>query len=603
MNFYTSLYNKVSELLTAQGGSDNFNISNRDEFREVYRVAQYRWYWQHWHNLPKSTRAFNSSKLLQINLVRAFIDRSVDFLVSKPFTALASEKSYSRFIAPVVEYINQKAGIRTAAVEIVTTGSVAGDSMVKAIWDDELQTSRFQILDPEKTFLEYETLNKNRTNLKRAVIVWEGNYTFPDAFDLAPHLSGTTQWVLHKEEWTKESFKRGVEFIVEDESDKNKKEKILNRSLINQIFGGVRPEDKSNQDNIISFQIEEKKNTLGFIPIVHFRNQIVPLEIYGRSDLADVIALNSKLNEATNQYIDSVNYHGNPITIIKGAKVGNLRKGVNKIWSGLPKDASVDNLGGNDTFPAIKDLMDLIMDYSYISSSVPAISSGLSQNLSNATGVALQVQYLPLIGLTKRKQVTYGSGFSQGYEMLLRIADKKLNLGLGKAVNDFIKFEKKRQREEAKELKEQEQNGNAAERFENSVEAIKNQIKNTLPRKKFYEVNIEWGDYLPKDTLVQLNELEREIDVGLESVRGAMVRRGVQDPEEKIREIANEKTNIEDEFDEFDSTENYVDPFSPDDDLENIESEEDLQKKLKSNQKRTEQQTANNLGTRQKRNN
>lgn len=603
MSFYTQLYSKVSNFILAADSKAEYVIDDKDVFKEVFRIAQYRTYWQSWHNLPKYQREFTASKQLSINLSRAFVDRSADFLIANPLTPHSINK-YSKFIAPVLEYIESRGGLRLSNVEVVHAGSIAGDAMVKVIWDEAIQAPRFQVLDAERTFLEYETLDKSRTNLKSAVIVWEGLFTFPSDFK-DTSLRNQTKWVLYKEEWTKTTVKKGIEYKVDTKDKTNRAEKQkLNRSLIQQVFGGMFPQPHTKEESAIeTFELSSKKNDLGFIPVVHFRNQLIPLETYGRSDLTDLIPLNLALNEASNQYRDTMHYHGNPITIIKGAKVGNLRKGANKIWSGIPKDGDVYNLGGDNDAPGIQKLMSMLLDYAYLTGSIPEASSGLFQNISNTSGVALQVQYLPLIGLTKRKQLTYGAGFSQAYEYSLRMIDKQLSLGLESKVNDFVKAEEEHIQAEMGKQKEKMGDDSDAMELEQVTKRIEAEIKAALPARKFYEVNIVWGDFLPKDTMIQLNEIEREIELGLESIRGAMVKRGEPDPDAKLKEIQDEKEkNLTDTDDEDDVDVEMDERFKPDEIFE-ISSGDDLEtagKKILATGSREAQQTGDILAQKQK---
>jgi hypothetical protein len=128
-------------------------------------------------------------------------------------------------------------------------------------------------------------------------------------------------------------------------------------------------------------------------------------------------------------------------------------------------------------------------------------------------------------------------------------------------------------------------------------------VNKLIPQPSAYEVQIRWGDPLPKDRLILLNELERAHDLGVQSVRGAMLELGITDPDAKLKEIREEKllgiTSVagpkESEEELFD------DDFTPDNEEPEDESGNgQAEKQEVSEQKSEEQQSGNNLGTKQK---
>ena len=519
MSFYTKIYDTVSDFILAGNPRDSLVVEDKSIYEEVWRILGYRQYWASWQNLKNYVRKPTASSAVQINIPRAFVDKSVDFLVGKPFSVMA-DKKYSEIVNPVLKYIRSKGGVDLSHLEIVTAGGIAGDAMIKVLWDAQLQAPRFQVLSPENVFLEYATFDKSRTNLTKAVICYQGWYDWDGKKD--------KQWVLFKEEWTNTTVKKGIEY-------KREIEKPGTQGTFNKYFNaftGALPGTyyEPTTTELIEENLGEKENDLGFIPIIHFRNLLNPLSNYGRSDLEDVAQINVSLNETINTYKASTDYAGNPVTIIQGEKAGGHRRDVNKIWSGFKKDSKIFNLGGNDSFPAVKEFMDRLLDYAYMVGSIPEAYSGLFQNISNTTGVALQVQYLPLIGLTNRKRLSYGAAFSQAYEYALRLTDKHLNLNLQENIDNYLEAHEIA----LKDLKnsDEEENIYIAKRDE-----ILDQDLKSLPIKKYYEVSIKWGDFLPKDSLLELDQIERELEKKLESRRGAMEKRGVDNPDEKMEEI------------------------------------------------------------------
>lgn len=521
--FYISLFDSVTTYLRGMDVDLSTFKENADFEREFWRLVNYKKYYRAYNNSIDSKWSPQDSQNMErirVNVCKAIVDRSVDFLISKPFTPYPPEK-YAKLMTPVVEHVSKESGIEQLSMEVVTNGSICGDSFVKVVWDSEEDNVRFQLLDPEKTFLKYSKNSRNRTVLSEAVIVWEGEHDVYGNGSLIP--------VLFKELWIDKKRIVKAEYKVPKNRTEAWTDKILAQLAVSTDTG------KYHVNEIL---IEEEDNDLGFIPVVHFRNQIAPLEVYGKSDLANIIDINSSLNDAATQYLDSVKYHGSPVTLVYGIKIGNIRRGANKIWSGLPKDGKVEQLGGQQNFSAVKEFMDLMMDYTFFASGVPEISTGLFQNISNATGVALQVQYLPLIGLTRRKRLSYGPSFQQIYEYALKMLDRNKGLKLQEKVDKFVSFANDLKHVEfEKRVKVASETPEEEDDYEVLMDLLVKDVENSLEESPFWKIDIKWGEYLPKDSKQELDEIREEMDLGLESRKGALRRRGVKDIEAKLREI------------------------------------------------------------------
>lgn len=525
-NFYLMLYDNVAAFISQSGQKANeIFYNNPDLYKELVRLANYRRCWNAYENSGMVRKDTKASVTVKVNIAKAFIDRSVDFLIGNMFTVYSPDK-FNKLMAPVIKFINERAGVEALALEIVTNGSICGDSFVKAIWDDEIRSVRFQLLDSEKCFVKYRKTSKNRSELEYAIVVWFGEEV----------IDGRATPVLFKEKWTKDRYEKAIEWV--DRKDVN------DTSTWSSVMGwfNLYQNRPVGPDDYKTKIVEERDNDLGFIPVIHFRNQLVPLSDYGRSDIVDTIDLGKSLNEISTQYLDSTDYHGSPTILIYGAKVGNLKRGANKIWSGLPKDSKVDVLKYDSDFPAMKTLMDMLMDYAYLVTGIPEASSGLFQNISNTTGVALQVQYLPLIGLTKRKRITYGAGFVQLYEYGLKILDKQRGMGLQGRVDLFVGMQ-----DDYAEAKLDELMGIAqttpdvSDDITSAMDKLVSDVTLELGSRDFWRVEMRWADYLPKDSTLDLNEISMELDLGIESKRGAMKRRGIEDVDAKMIEIKGEK--------------------------------------------------------------
>jgi Phage portal protein, SPP1 Gp6-like len=171
-------------------------------------------------------------------------------------------------------------------------------------------------------------------------------------------------------------------------------------------------------------------NVLGEIPIIHIKNLSIPREQYGMSDGADIIDINRELNEKSTDISDIINYHAAPITIILGGKAKNLQRGPNIIWSGLPFNASVFNLKLEGDLTASQNYWDKMKKTLHELSDVPEVVLGEKQAISNTSGVAMHLQYQPILGKTKRKRSNYEPGFQRINYFILRIGQVKGRLVL-----------------------------------------------------------------------------------------------------------------------------------------------------------------------------
>lgn len=244
-----------------------------------------------------------------------------------------------------------------------------------------------------------------------------------------------------------------------------------------------------------SNEVDRMENPYGFLPFVLIKNFPTAGRVHGTGDLEDVIPLNTEYNLKNSDVSEVIDYHSAPITLVYGAKVGNLEKGANKVWGGLPKDAKVENLGLNG---------DLVASQQYIARTKTAMCEvgcnpestiGGAQAISNTSGVALQYMNAPLVDRTNVKRECTKDGLEVVNKMIISIA---LSQGLirkpeGMNMSDFL--------------------------------------ANT--------VNIP--DTLPKDELIELQMIQQELLLGLECRHGALQRLGREDIYGKLAEIDRER--------------------------------------------------------------
>ena len=254
------------------------------------------------------------------------------------------------------------------------------------------------------------------------------------------------------------------------------------------------------KDEIVVYEgkeeVDRMENPYGLIPFVQIKNFPIAGRPYGVGDLDDIIPLNIELNTKGSDISEIIDYHSAPITLVYGAKIGNLEKGANKVWGGLPKDSKVENLGMQGDLVASTQYTSEIKTSMCEIGGVPETVLGGASAISNTSGVALQYMNLPLIERTKIKRQCTSAGLKLVNKMILHIS-----------------------------------------LIEGLIELPPN-----ISKKDFLDNEVILPDTLPKDDLIELQKIETEMKLGLECRHGAMERTGKDNIQSKIAEIDKERS-------------------------------------------------------------
>ena len=257
--------------------------------------------------------------------------------------------------------------------------------------------------------------------------------------------------------------------------------------------------------------IDSRPNPIGIIPVVHIPNIPVSGSPWGLADAHDIITINRAYNEISTDVADIINYHASPVTVIVGAKASNLEKGAKKVWGGLPKDAQVFNLeGGAEGIDGALKYLELLKRSMHEIMNIPETALGQVQPISNTSGVALSIQYQPLMNRYSQKVAQYGKGLEKINELVIRtLAIKEPETMLYNPAEDGP-------------IKE-------------------NQLPQLDPNDPITYLNYaQFPAPLPLDKLIVLNEIQTKLGMGLESKEGALRTLGEEFPEEKLEEIRQE---------------------------------------------------------------
>ena len=254
--------------------------------------------------------------------------------------------------------------------------------------------------------------------------------------------------------------------------------------------------------------IRSDPNPLGTIPVVHIPNMPVSGSPWGLPDCTgDFLELNREYNEKMADVSDIINYHAAPVTIVKGAKVSQLEKGPRKVWGGLPKDADVYNLSGVENIDSALNYVEMLKRGMHEMVGIPETALGQMQPISNTSGVALSIQFQPLMNRYSQKIIQYSQGIEKINALILKTLALKepLSLQWDATVDSTLK--------------------------EGQVAVLDPEDPIT------YRSTCHWPAPLPVDALIKLNEIQVKLALSLESREGALRDLGEEFPDEKLAEI------------------------------------------------------------------
>lgn len=232
-------------------------------------------------------------------------------------------------------------------------------------------------------------------------------------------------------------------------------------------------------------------NKYGVIPFVQIKNFPQQGKNEGLSDIEDLIPLNVELNMKKSDISEIIDYHSAPVTMVFGARVSQLERGANKIWGGLPVDAKVENLRLEGDLTSATTYLEGVKLAMHEVGNMPEGVLGGSLAISNTSGVALQIALLPLLERVKIKQVLSKEGLETVNKLILLLSEKEGLISVPKGIK----------------------------------------------RSDFFKNEVTFTSILPKDGILELQEIEQEMKLGLTTREEAMKRRGKDHIQDNITKI------------------------------------------------------------------
>lgn len=358
---------------------------------QVDRIVRYQLYWNFYHG--QHWKDYNDT-LLVFNYIKAFIDKTISFLVSKETIAFQvkdlakdrvidknnSDSSKEQLMVQNAEFSIlrnwNKNNRRVFVNECLQMGSIMGDAWVLLAYIPDSNYVKYTLLDSRYCFPTFERGTRQEDDLK----------TFTVRTPMSPN---DKEYILHIMEYTKTSIKSWYQKTAEEDADK--------------------------------FEVQTNTNKYGFIPIVHIRNRPNPSSYYSISDIRDLLTLNKVYNEMNQEMKSIIDYYATPTTVITGANAKSLKRGLGNIWSGLPAEAQVFNLTLDADLNASMDFTERIKTSMHEMGDVPENSLGKLQPVSNTSGAALELTYQPLVQRADEKKMMYGAAFTEINTMTFRM--------------------------------------------------------------------------------------------------------------------------------------------------------------------------------------
>ena len=360
----------------------------QDNQWEIDRLTRYYLFWKFYDGLHY--KDFNDG-MLSFNYIRAFIDKVNMFLLGdeaftfhvKSFYSTQIDNELEKNAEELMMYHWGKSKKVSLAYEMLQMGGITGDCWLGVDWmpDDLDRYCKISVYDSRQVFPHFKGGDFNNMDalLIRIPLDVKGN---------------AQPYRLYVIRWTPKNMETWYQKDV-----------------------------SIDEDSVVKYDYTKTKNVYGFIPIVHIKNKPNSSGFYGKSDANDILKINKIYNELIQQVKAVIDYHVTPTTVITGASAKSLKKGLGQIWSGLPAEANVFNLGLDVDLSAtvnfIKDLKTAMHELS----DVPENALGKIQAISNTSAAALQITYHPLLQQANIKAMTYGEGIAEVNRMIFRILD------------------------------------------------------------------------------------------------------------------------------------------------------------------------------------
>jgi hypothetical protein len=455
--------------------SEMENFVQLDKQARDKRVMNILEYWRlylghHW----RFNEQYDDRPTIAINKTKILVDKIITHAVARAPYVVYFNDEVEKLLHPFVKLLLENSGgMEIFAYEIFLYAAVTGDAFVKAFVDKD-GFIKLQILESHMTDTYYDLIDHSQL--------------IPDMAEL-----------------------RGFNYSREiDMDDGNVKQTLKS---VKEIW---------DSEKVTLFENKEYKptlsgdNLLGYVPIVHIRNQIGNKDVFGISDVSLLKDLNQLLNSTMRGFQEIVEYTADPWMLMYGYTLEQVDKNAQRALSGLPTEARTELLEMKTDLPAIQDFINYLNTALHEHGGVPIDSTGGKKAMSNVSGTAYHYDLYPITEVVDRKIITHRIGISKAIEMGL----------------DMMYFHAKKYSDSPYK----------------KILSVKQRIESIYsdsddPRvalTKWNKITIEFNDYLQKDELSRANLIIQKYNNNLLSRRTAMKELGITNIEDEERLILEE---------------------------------------------------------------
>lgn len=433
-------------------------------------------------NIYEDRDAFEGSDPVtdvQANYIKTILDKILTFIAGKEIVPLYLPER-EEVLKPVVSRILEDTNIEEFTMSLFQSGAVTGDAYIHVVWDNKAHFGKggpvLRLLDSSTVMPIYRNINSS--NVMERVIVEAKDRDHKEDLEITRYYI-FTDTMVHVVERKKQEEPIGTGYVS---SNKGSRSSLYTYRYL--------PE-------------ESRINVLGTIPIIHIRNFPIATDPFGRSDVANLQHLNKLYNSILMQFYQCNQLFANPVTVAKGCDASQIQAGPNKTYS-IPAEGDLQYLEPRGT--SLHEVTEeTVRNLLYTQGNVPEKSVGQDQHISNTSGVALSIAYLPITEAVFRKRLFYRKGIEEALQLALLmeslVGEGYSFAGATTSTGEPVSFD-------------------------------------TYPANY---IKIKFQDFLPKDRTEELNQIMLEMQLGLESRKGAMERLGVSDISGKTKEVSEDK--------------------------------------------------------------
>lgn len=436
-----------------------------DNQYEIDRITKYHLYWKFYKGLHYSQA---NDAFITLNYVRAFIDKINQFLLGDDAFSFKVQGYYTDAIPDEVDDtvgklvmgVWRKNKHKQLAQELLQMGSICGDAWMGVFYKEGFGIE-LKLFDSRKCIPTFK----------------DGDTDILESFKVINTLDTEGEYRIMVYEYTTSHVNTWKQVTT---NSKNLKE-----------------QDKKDYKSVA--------HGLGKVPVVHFKNKPTSGGYYAASDAEDILKLNKVYNELHQEIKGIIDYHSAPTTVVTGATVKNMSRGLGKVWSGLPPEANVFNLGLDVDLSASMEFLDRLKTAMHELSDIPEGVLGKIQSISGTSAAALKLTYQPIYQRAALKALSYGESVKDVNDIIM---DYFPILKEGGKLNDT----------------ELELLGNVPEGF------------GTL-----YECAAVWTYGFPIDRMAILLELQIELGLNLASIAEALKRLGKNNIPDLLDQISQDQ--------------------------------------------------------------